>query len=216
LRPYCDNGTFFAYHDVEGGNFDTMMSDLAFFLQNTSRELVILKISHFCVFNDTQHQQLIALIKGKLGNSLFIDKVTSLLTTKFGQYVGNGSRALVLYDDDYINTHPVAGFQRYSDSLLYDSYSETIDYAKMMPDQLQKMKDHSGTSGKLFLLSWTLTYDFWGSLNKKPSLQAIASEANRNLGNFLADNAGSYKINILYVDFLADARVTDCAITLNW
>jgi hypothetical protein len=213
LRPYYKDGTFYAYHDVLGANFENILNDVAWFLQHTKRELVILKISHFCNFDDYMHQQLVNLITQKLGTYLFKNMSANLLTTTIEEFVGLGSKVIIWYDDSYITNHPTDGF--WKNFSIYDSYAETDSYSIMEGDQLHKMKTNPGSSTKLFLLSWTLTFKDWKSPAKGLSLQAIAAAANRNLGRFLAENANRYQTNVLYVDFQRDARVTDCAIMLN-
>jgi len=214
LRPCVKDGKFYAHHTNIGANFDSMLDQAAAFFQETRRELVIFKVSHFCKFDDDKHQKLVRLIVDKLDRYLFKNEPTKLLTTPIGSFVGQGSRAIIWYDNDYITEHPQPGFWRQLS--VYDKYSETNDFGQMEADQLEKMKKHSGSINQLFLLSWTLTIsapyiqDFL-----QGSLHALTTQANRNLGQFLAKEANGYEINIVYVDFLEDARVTDCAILLN-
>ncbi|MDT3697825.1 MAG: phosphatidylinositol-specific phospholipase C domain-containing protein [Thermincola sp.] len=220
LRPYYKDEKFYAYHDVLGANFEDMLDDVADFLNNTSRELVILKVSHFCSYNftDTEtkkdtktHEKLVGLIKKKLGDKMYANMSANLLTTSIGEFVGQGSKVIVWYDDHYIEG--MQGFWR--EISIFDSYSDTDECCKMECDQLKKMIKRSGSSNKLFLLSWTLTFKDLNSLTKGASLQTIAAKANRGLGRFLAEYADDCQVNVLYVDFLRDARVTDCAIILN-
>lgn len=216
LRPYYKDGKIYAYHDVIGANFENMLDDVANFLNKTSRELVILKVSHFCSFDDEQHRehkQLVGLVKQKLGDKMFTNMSVNLLTTTIGEFVGQGSKVIVWYEHDYIEKPSIPGFWR--EISIYDSYSDTDECCKMECDQLKKMIKRSGSSNKLFLLSWTLTFKDLNSLTKGASLQTIAAKANRELGRFLAENADDCQVNVLYVDFLRDARVTDCAVILN-
>lgn len=256
LRPYLkleSDGTFafYAYHDLICANIAVMLDELASFLASTNHELVILNLNHFCFHSDEfpafKHQDLINLIINKVGEYLFTDMSVDLTKITIEQFVGDGvSKVIVLYEykndtDYYLSLLPAGFWANKSESnansmshYVYDCYSDTDDYSTMMGNQLGKMKNNSGTC-KLFLLSWTLTFqDNPGSILKGmlcidipilgvsglgPGLRCMVRDANRNLGKFLSENvhnsSNQYKINVLYVDYLRDARVTDCAILLN-
>jgi len=212
LRPYVDKqGKFYAYHDVIGASFETMLDQIATFLKYTRKEFVILKISHFCSFTDERHKELVSLIDAKIGEYLYKGSDGALLTTPFGQLVSQGSRCAVWYD---------ATLKPFPDSFyrnicMYDDYANSEDYETMRKDQLKKMKENPGTESRLFLLSWTLTFSEFSDIEKGLTLHVISKKANRHLGEFLATEAGGYQVNIVYVDFPEDARATDCVIALN-
>ncbi|MDF2627305.1 MAG: hypothetical protein K0R39_1136 [Symbiobacteriaceae bacterium] len=86
----------------------------------------------------------------------------------------------------------------------------------MEKDQLEKMIAHAEGkhSEEMFLLSWTLTFQDWTNIFDG-SLEGISKPASARLGQFLAGEGHGYPVNILYVDFLPNVRVTDCAILLN-
>jgi len=221
IRPYYSNsdGKFYAHHDVVGADCEVMLDQISRFLQETKQELVILNISHFCNFGDnSRHNQFVNLIDSKLNPYLVKEHYENLLTAKFSQLVGSGSRAIVIYNNEYINGKP--GYFR---SLsLYDEYANTSDYEKMKNDQIAKLNNYSGNAQQLFLFSWTLTFRDWESLRGIGGiwpifgdLQGIASAANCRLGNVLATVPSEKQINVIFVDFLKDARVTDCAIMRN-
>ncbi|MDF2627306.1 MAG: hypothetical protein K0R39_1137 [Symbiobacteriaceae bacterium] len=111
LRPYRKDGTFYTYHDVLGAKVEDMLNDVAGFCKATSRELVILQISHFCQFDDKQHADLVGLIGKTVGSYLYKGS-GNLESTTIGQFVGQGSRVVIWYNNDYILQHPADGFRR--------------------------------------------------------------------------------------------------------
>ncbi|MTI81698.1 MAG: DUF11 domain-containing protein [Firmicutes bacterium] len=250
LRPYQKEGTnetvtFYAYHDLIGADISVMLDKLAIFLQNTTHELVILAISHFCPENEFNHQELIDLITNKLENYLFNDTNVNLLETTIKQFVGQGSKVIVWYKDDAKSHNiitdtdgiwPYPGQDCDEDGFIYDCYANEDNYEVMVNDQKGKMKTYSRRCEKLFLLSWTLTFQpseasikkgltkecIYNSISNDSfigvGLRCLSATANRYLGKFLAKNVNknnNYLINILFVDYLRHARVTDCAIMLN-
>ncbi|QNL48159.1 hypothetical protein H8S90_15260 [Olivibacter sp. SDN3] len=213
LRPTKHDGRFYAYHDNIGASFHDMLDDIQSFLRSTSRELIILKISTFCSFNEEQHREFSQLIQDKIGP--YIRKPQgNPLTSTFDTLVQDGSNVIVWYDADF-TPFPNAFYRGIS---IYDKYANKDDYEEMRKDQLEKLISNPGNAKQLFLLSWTLTFkDVWSIINKgiKITLHDISKAANGNLGQFLATAPKDKQINIVYVDFLEDARVTDCVITLN-
>lgn len=213
LRSYADqDGNLYTYHDLIGDSFENILDAVQQFLSIASKELIILKISSFCNFKDENHKQLIRLIQEKIGGYLYHTPHT-IFRTLFSDIVFEGPKVVVWYDTGSKNLKLPNSF--YSKLNIYDQYSNRDDYPDMRRDQLQKMKEHSGSENQLFLLSWTLTFKDFCSIEKGITLHKITKKANCNLGNFLANEAKGYQINIVYVDFLEDARVTDCVITLN-
>ena len=221
LRIVAQGTNFHAFHDLIGPNVSSMLDQVAEFLKSVSRELVILKMSHFCDFNDDKHKDLVDLIKKKIGGYLY-DQGTmtgeEMLTVPFGEVTKTGPRVLIHYagtkdDPSYITTHPEPGF--FADLPTDDHSSKTDSFEKMRADQLDKLKQHSTHTPKWFLLSWTLTPQEDLNTALKGSLHKMSQEANRQLGTFCNEWATVYTINFLYVDFFEDARPVDLAILIN-
>ncbi len=216
VRPYNKSGTYYAWHSLIGDGIINMLNDTREFLETTNNELVILKFSHFCEFdNDSVHQDFINLVKSKLGNYIYKNNNSSkqLLTTTIGQFVGNGSKVIIWYNNNYISSNPEDGFFR--TIYLVNSYSNTDNFNSMRSDQLAKLYKNPSSVTQMFGLSWTLTpqADISGIYT---SLHDLTYDANRYLGEFLADyGKKGCGISIVYSDFLPDARTTDCSIMLN-
>ncbi len=79
LRPTFYQNNFYAYHSLVGPSFADILGQIKSFLNNISRELVILDFSHFANFQDEQHAQFISLIQETLGNLLFAQAGADLL-----------------------------------------------------------------------------------------------------------------------------------------
>ena len=91
---------------------------------------------------------------------------------------------------------------------------DQLDLMEAHKNQMKENKD-KGSSNELYALSWLLTPQGAEDLKEGFSLHQLAIEANKNLGRFLREKDDEYQINVIFTDFLRDARVTDCAIMLN-
>jgi hypothetical protein len=181
--------------------------------------LVILNVSHFCCFGDANHAGLVDLLKNKCKSYLATNFTGDVLTTPFKSFINNGIRVIIIYDDDYILSHPESGFFR--ELNIYKEYANKDDYGEMRSDQLKKLHENSATPQKMFLLSWTITFIASSTPFKflnyplYISLRDLTRPASRNLARFLAENSPGSIISIVHSDFLNNARTTDCAIMLN-
>lgn len=201
-----------------------MLHQIREFIAGVRQELVIVNLSHFRQFGDAQHASLIRLIMDTLGDFLYKKANDHLLTTTIGDFVADGPRVLLVYRDSHAAGRWADGI--WPDLSLYDCYADTPDAAAMVKDQTQKMQAHAGNQDQLFLLSWTLTPDTktligdilerikpWGGHPK--SLHDLSQNANQLLAGFVREYARQYQLNVLYVDFYAEAGVTDLAIRAN-
>lgn len=225
---------------VSGPTFDEVLNDIKSFITN-HRELVILKMSHYLKkttnqanqnFTASDYQELVGKITNSLAPWLYTNSLpagTHLADITLNEYLSrptNGT-VMVVCDGDYPINHPTPGIWAYedyndgssADSALrvFDVYSNTMDYEEMRTDQLAKFENYGATaltdSCGLFLMSWTLTGD--GSV----SISDLAEDANPHLSSEMAaltiPNAQSRIPNLLYVDFVETALVTDVAVYLN-
>lgn len=122
------------------------------------------------------------------------------------------------------------------DLRVYDEYSETKDAQYMEDDQRRKFEDYDGfchyvpkpgdpvpeepVPCDLFLLSWTLTPVSPTDGGLPPyQVDVYADDINPILGRWLADlavrNRYGQIINLVYVDYVEWARVTDVVILQN-
>lgn len=135
---------------------------------------------------------------------------------------------LVVCSGDYTVHNPASGIWVYRDwdsdnaspggLRVFDWYADTKDYDTMKAKQLERFDNYKGYCQQdpnlpcdLFLLSWTLT----------PATDVLGhcKDANRNLGAVMAQltvpNRFGCVPNLLYVDYVELARVTDVALFQN-
>lgn len=233
LRPRWAGSNFYICHTVTGPKLSAVLDDVKKYMNEGHHELVILKFSHYEKFSDEVYKKMVQLITDKIGPWLYTtkpDQDIRISDISLGDFLDDFSsgKVLVVCDENYPVDNPQSGIWVYRDAtgnynpeegdlVVYDNYAETQSYDKMKGDQTSKFQNYNGYCTPypfpcdLFLLSWTLTTwtDIWG----------FSKEANRNLGTAILgikqpNNAGKI-INLLYVDFAEDARVTDIAISLN-
>lgn len=226
LRP---NTNMHVYHGpVEGPSVDEILNDVKSYMDLGSRELVILKFSHYGDgFNSSHYSTLVDKIKNKLGGYLF-DKPAGkrLAEITMSEYLNDGGKVLIVCDSNYPIYSPETGIYTYrdydsgsahlGDFIVYDKYSNSMSYSSMSSDQLNKFSNYNGLTSNgnhvcdFFLLSWTLT---------PPTAVALfAPAANRHLPEAmysLNPNQHGYIPNILYVDFVEHSHATDMAIIAN-
>ena len=224
LRPTFYQNDFYTYHGLVGPSFADILGQIKDFLGTVSRELVILDVSHFANFQNEQHAQFISLIQETIGDLLFGETGADLLATTLGQYVANGPRALLIYEDAYIVQHPQAGF--WPALSLYNNYANTPDFSIMQADQLGKLQAHSGNAQEMFLLSWTLTPNNNTILEDvlkriatfgqdRGSLYKLCQTANPKLASFVQKYGSQYKMNVLYTDFCETSGSTLLATSID-
>jgi hypothetical protein len=239
LRPEWTGSKFILHHGVIGGpDLSVVLADIKKFAQEGHRELVLLKFSHFKnIDNDTYvtlRDQIATALNPWLVKSKPANKRLAEMT--LAEYVPNGMAALVVVDENYAIDKPAPGFWIYRDAAwgkddhpegynpavgdlrVYDVYSNTMFVDTMIADQREKFANYNGycpampsVPCDLYLLSWTLTppTDVWDT----------SKAANRCLGEQMTkipDPNGFGKIiNMLYVDYVEYARVTDVGLFQN-
>jgi hypothetical protein len=202
------------------------------------QELVILKFSHFSRIDNEKYGRLITQVVDTLGKWLVKSKPDGkrLAEMTLNEYVKDGPAILVVVDEAFAVDNPREGFWVYrnwnardaekGDLRVYDRWSGTERLATMRKQQLERFADFNGTMEAapklpcdLFLLSWTLT----------PSAPAfntpwlLSRRANPPLGHEIrpghtppqVPNEHGSIINLLYVDYVESARVTDVALFKN-
>jgi hypothetical protein len=225
-------GIFKIHHNViiDGPNLEEVLNDVAKFMNNpTNKELVVLKFSHYYGFTSgTIYQNMIDLIKVKLGNWLYVSTSGQRIAdTPLSSFIGKWGTVLVLCDELY-PLDPASGIFTYRDwdSLdpqngavtVFDQYSNTTDLSFMISDQSDKFKNFDGkcknnsaSQCDLFLLSWTLTpnYNVW----------ECAKEANNCLKSSINGirklNSNGLSINIIYTDYVEFSKSTEVCIAMN-
>src|SRR5690606_15537025 len=74
LRPGWDGSDLYIYHTVRGPKLSEVLDDVARFMQEGHRELVILKLSHYVSFDDDVYQRMVRQIRDRLGRWLIVEK----------------------------------------------------------------------------------------------------------------------------------------------
>ena len=202
-----------------------MLDQAKAFLEDSRKEVLILRMSHFCgkegVKGNFRHDAFMKLIGDRIGPYLLkasrvaqaVGPEQFLPLLKVGKLVANGPRVILVYDDAAANQKETDGYYRRIP--LYDVYSETDVASGMAADQIGKLRANPGSSSRLFLLSWTVTFQA-RDVRSYLSLRSMTETANPLLGSALRPmDKGLYRANVISVNFFADSRVTDIAIERN-
>ncbi len=230
-----DPRIFISHEGILGPNIDDVFDDIDRFMSSGSKEIILLKISHYRGDFKNHAQEGFDLLKKKilekLGRWLLTDKPAQrICDTPLEKLFG---KVILLIDDDSATENNTPGiregdgiyrYKNFNDAYpsngsvtVYDDYSNTTDYSTMRNDQINKFNNFEGTCTAdlhvvcdLFLLSWTLTpiTDVWH----------YAKIANEKLMNEMVSIGYNkyHKIpNILYVDYYQYSSVTNICIYLN-
>jgi hypothetical protein len=194
------------------------------------RELVILKFSHYRTFDDAIYTGMVDMIRSSLGTWLLrsLPEGKRLADVPLGELLAQQGVGIVVCSGDYPLNNEAKGIWVYRDYdsddpqngelVVFDKYSNTTSYDEMQSTQLDQFKAYDGLCKPnqqvpcdLFLLSWTLT--------PVTGVWDACQDANRNLGAVMADlvvpNEHGAIPNMLYVDHVETARVTDVALIQN-
>ena len=231
LRPKWTGSKFIIYHGpIDGPDLSEVLDDIQKFCREGHRELAILKLSHFDNIDGNTYSKLLDQIENVIGIWLVqnIPGGKRLADVTLNEYVNKGPAMLMAVDGSLPVEHPRQGFWVYRDwdsgqpeqgqLNVYDKYSDTTDFDKMKKDQSHKFESFDGRCKNdpsvpcdLFLLSWTLT--------PVTGVWYVSKPANRSLGQAMValplTNQYGKRINMLYVDYVEYARVTDVAIIQN-
>jgi len=231
LRPKWSGGKLYITHGpITGPLLQDVLNDIKKFLSEGHKELAIFKFSHYDNFSDDVYKTLVKQINDTIGTWLYksLPAGKRLADVTLGSYLAGAGVALVVCDGDYPVNNPQSGIWVYrdwssghpevGDLRVFDQYSDTLSYDTMKKDQFDKFAKYNGFCEKktnvpcdLFLLSWTLTppTDVWDA--SKP--------ANRNLGQAITElripNSFGQIVNLVYVDYVEYARVTDVCLYLD-
>lgn len=231
LRPKWSDGRLYVAHGpITGPALSQIVDDVARFMAEGHRELVILKFSHYAGFDSPVYERLVELLQSRLGPWLYrgLPRGRRLAEVSLRDFVHHSGVVLAVCDEEYPVRIPAAGIWVYRDSesatvaqgdlRVFDRYSNTTGFDKMSADQLQKFAEYDGRCigdpelpCDQFLLSWTLT--------PYTGVWLVSQEANRRLGAWMAktprENEHDRVINLLYVDYVEYARATDVAMSMN-
>lgn len=239
LRVRWTGSKFVMFHGpVDGPDLADILEGFKRYANFGHKEVAILKFSHFKDIDNTIYKQFTTQVNDAIGKWLVKSKVAGkrLAQMTLNEYVSNGTALLAVVDDDYAIAEPKAGFWVYRDAewdgdahgsgydpavgdlRVYDVYSNTIFIDTMVENQRAKFAAYKGTCARnpavpcdLYLMSWTLTppTDVWD----------VSKAANRILGDQMTKiavpNGHNQIINMIYVDYVEYARVTDVVLFQN-
>jgi hypothetical protein len=231
LRPRWTGKKFVIHHGAATGpDFSEVLADVKRFAQENHHELIILKLSHFEGITPEIYPKLAAQAAAALGPWLFKGSLGTrrLAELTLSEYVTAGPRILIFVDENYAIDHPIEGLWSYADATsdrasradlrAYDVYSNTTDFSLMAADQFRKFAAYDGTCAgspvkcDLFLLSWTLTprLRIWKA--SQPALNRLRTTFDTT---DRIRNSHGRVINLIYVDFVEYAHVTEVALSAN-
>ncbi|HEY6325564.1 MAG TPA: hypothetical protein VIW73_03470 [Candidatus Cybelea sp.] len=235
LRPDNYDGDLHFYHGlesapIEGPTVQSGLDDVAKYMREGHREVVILKFSHFDFSSPSSQwfDKLLSMIETTLGPWLYDNKTGKRLADIPLSALIGGSAGVVLPVMDVGYPTGKNGIYTYRDwqskegpqtgqVTAFDQYSDSEDYDTMKGDQLSKydsfdgmMKYDSKAPCDFFLLSWTLT--------PVAKVWEVAPIADAHLGRVMDTvrrNDHGRIPNILYVDYYEWADPADVAIQMN-
>jgi hypothetical protein len=200
--------------------------------QGASREVIILKFSHFGSetggeFTTSQYNQMVKYIDDKIGPWLYKGplppgkRLADLTPNDFD------NKVLVVVDGHWAKEYPKPGLWIYrnatsssvaeGDLRVYDEYSNKDSYEAMKSDQLDKFARYDGrcegdrnVSNDLYVLSWTVTPTFPDTVWDK--CRAPNEHLGDEVGKMPPTNSYGQIINVVYADYTQYARPSDVAI----
>ncbi|WP_266157247.1 tectonin domain-containing protein [Dyella silvatica] len=224
--------SFVTYHGISmivGASITDILNDVARFMREPGKELVILKMSHFSAFDTWAYQALVQQVRSKLGVWLCAKQEGVRLAQRpLKDLAGRNGGVLVVCDERYSLDYKADGIFTYrdwhsedpenGDLTVLDNYANTTDLDKMKQDQGDKFMGFNGrclykreVPCDLFLLSWTLT--------PVTAVWFYAKVANEDLPRSMRimSNPNTFDriINIIYVDYVEYSHATDLCLELN-
>lgn len=233
LRIMKSGRSFVIYHGpIIGPPLSEVLADIhRYAIEEGRRELIILKL-YFPMRSDDEYQMLVRQISTSLGRWLVKSKPPGkrLADVTLEEYVAEKSAILVVVDGDYAVNASNPGFWVYrnwtadakaaakGDLRVFDRWSDREVFEKMKNHQFDQFEKYTGKMQNdaslpcdMFLLSWTLT--------PATGVWFAAQAANRRLGEYILKtsrrNRFGQMINLLYVDYVEYARLTDVALFRN-
>jgi len=188
-------------------SFEQSLHDMIDFIKTHRSEVIFLKISHtsapvdnvmnmldsftqtdstgqfFYKSNYDAHNWTAKIIKELRG------KIVLLLDCEFDNYL-NPEKGYFAYS---ISSTSVCNADD-SEKIIYDKYSNTLDFDVMYKDQLLKLEKYGKDESKLFLLSWTITGGDIIAHTPRPTAR-LAALSKYNFGKNIPIP------NIIYYDF---------------
>jgi hypothetical protein len=235
------SGPFVIYHGpIIGPLLSTVLEDIGRYAAEERKghkepkgrkELIILTL-YFPQRTAAEYELLVTQISASLGRWLVKSRPSGkrLADMTLNEYVAKGPAILIAVYGEYAVNAKHPGFWVYrrwdsdaraaaeGDLRVFDEYSDTVSFTDMQKHQFDefekyngKMKHDQSLPCDLFLFSWTLT--------PATGVWFAAQMANRRLGEYIIKtpprNRYGQMINLLFVDYVEYARVTDVALFRN-
>jgi hypothetical protein len=185
-------------------------------------------VSYSARFDDTRHDNLVALINKHLGPFGLFPKSLARKDAQdnigiqftYGDMRQAGKRIILFYDDA-----PTA--KRYdilwsSPEYLVSDWANVDNFPEMLRYETKSVQMHTRDPNRVYKLQWVLTASaelivdsLWDPWDKVPNLHALSRQANgKNFDSFL-NQMINYRINLLMTDFQNEVNSLDWARVLN-
>lgn len=240
----ADERTFYIYHELEnvirGPKLSEMLDDLRRFASEGPKELAIFKLSHFKNIDAGNYPILVEQIRREMAPWLYesLPEGKRLADVTLSEYIASRNVYLFAVDSTMALDPRVPGFWCYRDAgdttamdgdlRVYDVYADKMFASEMEDDQRDKYDAYDGlckyeqqdgtivVTGPcdLFMNDWVVT-SLVGA-----GVWLLSKDPNRHLGEAMSEgwtipNSRGFPINIVYVDYVEFARVTDVVLFMN-
>ncbi|MEZ4851217.1 MAG: hypothetical protein R3B93_21905 [Bacteroidia bacterium] len=220
---------FYTYHQVMGGPISVMLQEVASFLSNKRKELIILEFGEMdtTVPFANRLKNFIKMLKEELGDLIYKRSDDQRLgDKKLSEIVSNGPKVIILIDNESLwkNSHKPSserGSIGITDSdfeLLWfkndeysDAYYDDDGDKEAMEKYLQKAVDDYQNTPPMFKLQWLKP---WKPGMTETSLYNVEEGVNDMLSDFLNQNQNK-RLNVLFVDFFTESYAFEGAKQIN-
>lgn len=217
---YGDVGGAIGWQGQNGQSIQSIIDEINAFT-NQQTELIILNLSHslntdvgrdYRPFDQSEWNRLFQQLEGL--QKRYSSTVSDLTTLPLSNFIGGGSAAVLIIVEESAELGSRPGFFTAGSFPVYNSYADSNDLDNMASDQFGKMATET-QKGTYFLLSWTLTQSGFQAFNGTPSILDLARVANDALVSRLLGQDHAGFPNIIYTDYILDARSVVAAMSLN-
>ncbi|GAX29164.1 hypothetical protein FisN_7Hh235 [Fistulifera solaris] len=208
---------FYTCHGVYCVNIDTVLDEVAKFLGNHPKEIVLLDFNHLYEMTPEHHKLLAARITQKLGPKMASQKEGLSPDSPVREYWEKNAQAVVIYHDEA--THNASNGKLWFKNCIDSKWPEAND-TETLRSKLENTVE-ARPKNKFFVLQGILTPDT--DLIKKEifegrgdlSIRNIAKRATPKVSNWVEDDWDGKTQNIVMVDFFNDCSMVTPVINMN-
>jgi hypothetical protein len=222
LRVYSNSGTLYLVHTMYQTLVSDAIGDLAQFVKQSPKEIVVVNLQHLYAMSDTDHQNLIQSLIAKLGSAIIPN--TTPLTTSLNALWSAGQTVMLVYGDDYITQHPQS--QLWSASALNIPWPSAAQNAAQVQSTLQGALPADFSPTQLFGLLGTITPDndviiagLESNLPLTPraprNLQELAATVNAPILQWVTSLPASTPFNFVILDWFDEVPLVATVIEMN-